>query len=167
MWIHIKISNLSFLSTKLLKNFKFEFRSWLRDFGFEFRTRNQNSFFFIFPSSTSCRKKWRTSAMDPSDNNPSSQQSLPYITSNNPLQFTIHLPNSTPNFTSIPNSNPSRDPNPNPNPNLNPNPHSDSISDQLLSLSIPTKRRRGRPRSTATSSLDQVYIYMCMYDNLT
>ncbi|XP_004250050.1 protein FLOWERINGUS D isoform X2 [Solanum lycopersicum] len=93
--------------------------------------------------------------MDPSDNNPSSQQSLPYITSNNPLQFTIHLPNSTPNFTSIPNSNPSRDPNPNPNPNLNPNPHSDSISDQLLSLSIPTKRRRGRPRSTATSSLDQ------------
>ncbi|KAK4367070.1 hypothetical protein RND71_014950 [Anisodus tanguticus] len=68
--------------------------------------------------------------MDPSDNN--NPQSLPYITSNNPLQFTIHLPNSIPN----------------PNPN--------SISDQLLSLSIPSKRRRGRPRNT-TSSLNQVY----------
>ncbi|XP_060183640.1 protein FLOWERING LOCUS D [Lycium barbarum] len=82
--------------------------------------------------------------MDPSENN--NPQSLPYITSNNPLQFTIHLPNSnpssTPNFTSIPNPNP------------NPNPNSDSISDQLLSLSIPSKRRRGRPRIT-TSSLDQ------------
>lgn len=97
--------------------------------------------------------------MDSSDNNPSPQKSLPYITSNNPLQFIIHLPNSssnsTPNFTSIPNSNPNPDPSPNPNPN----PHSDSISDQLLSLSIPTKRRRGRPRSTSSSSsLDQVYL---------
>ncbi|KAJ8551680.1 hypothetical protein K7X08_021695 [Anisodus acutangulus] len=71
--------------------------------------------------------------MDPSDNN-NNPQFLPYITSSNSLQFTIHLPNSI--------SNPS------PNPN--------SISDQLLSLSIPSKRRRGRPRNT-TSSLNQVY----------
>ncbi|MCD7455404.1 hypothetical protein HAX54_028053 [Datura stramonium] len=89
--------------------------------------------------------------MDPSDNNPppqQQQQSFPYITSNNPLQFTIHLPNlnpsssshSNPNQTSIPNSNPSPDP----------NSHSDSISDQLLSLSIPTKRTRGRPRNTTS-----------------
>ncbi|CAN4126612.1 unnamed protein product [Withania somnifera] len=86
---------------------------------------------------------------DPSDINlpqqqQQQQQCLPYITSNNPLHFTIHLPNSTPNFNS----------NPEPNPNPNPNSNSDSLSDQLLSFSIPTKRRRGRPRST-TSSFDQ------------
>ncbi|OIT08256.1 PREDICTED: protein FLOWERING LOCUS D-like [Nicotiana attenuata] len=78
--------------------------------------------------------------MDSSNNN--SPQSVPYITSNNPLQFTIHLPNlnpnSTPNFTPIP----------------NPNPNSNSISDELLSLSIPRKRRRGRPRNLP---LNQVY----------
>ncbi|KAF3615706.1 Lysine-specific histone demethylase 1 -like protein 3 [Capsicum annuum] len=84
--------------------------------------------------------------MDCSDNNSPApySQSLPYITSNNPLQFTIHLPNLNPNSSSTSDSNP----------NTNLNSDSNSLSDQLLSLAIPTKRRRGRPRST-TSSLDR------------
>lgn len=88
------------------------------------------------------------------------QQYNPYININdtNPLQFTIHLPPS----------------NPNPNPNFGstssqmPNVHfsdkgsisnSDpinSVPNHFFSLSIPRKRRRGRPRST-TPSVNQVY----------
>lgn len=82
--------------------------------------------------------------MDPSNQTPN--QDHPYITSNNPLHFTIHLPQSNPN--------------PNPNPNFNPIPIYDnnpntSITQQLISLSIPRKRRQGRPRNATASN--QVY----------
>ncbi|RAL43730.1 hypothetical protein DM860_014231 [Cuscuta australis] len=82
--------------------------------------------------------------MDPPHQAPN--QNNPYITSNNPLHFTIHLPHS----------------NAHPNPNLNsnsipihdhnPNSGCSSITQQVISLSIPRKRRQGRPRSTTASN---------------
>lgn len=76
----------------------------------------------------------------------------PYINTNNnnPLQFTIHLPNSSTysNFNSVPN--------PVDNSNSMENPSPNSVQDQLFSLSIPRKRRRGRPRST-TPFVSQVF----------
>ncbi|CAH9118970.1 unnamed protein product [Cuscuta europaea] len=82
--------------------------------------------------------------MDPPHHAPN--QNNPYITSNNPLHFTIHLPQSNAH--------------PNPNPSFSPIPiydhnHSSkpsSINQQLASLSIPRKRRQGRPRSTTASN---------------
>nr|GMC70810.1 protein FLOWERING LOCUS D [Ipomoea batatas]GMC76192.1 protein FLOWERING LOCUS D [Ipomoea batatas] len=82
--------------------------------------------------------------MDPSNQTPNPDH--PYITSNNPLHFTIHLPQSNP----IPNPNHSF----NPIPIYDHNP-STSITQQLISLSIPRKRRQGRPRNTTASN--QVY----------
>ncbi|XP_019194432.1 PREDICTED: protein FLOWERING LOCUS D [Ipomoea nil] len=82
--------------------------------------------------------------MDPSNQTPNQDQ--PYITSNNPLHFTIHLPQSNP----IPNPNHSF----NPIPIYDHNPNT-SITQQLISLSIPRKRRQGRPRNTTASN--QVY----------
>lgn len=82
--------------------------------------------------------------MDPSNQTPNPDH--PYITSNNPLHFTIHLPQSNP----IPNPNHSF----NPIPIYDHNPNT-SITQQLISLSIPRKRRQGRPRNTTASN--QVY----------
>lgn len=76
----------------------------------------------------------------------------PYINTNNnnPLQFTIHLPSSNPNsnFSFVQNSDDNSNSMQNPNPS--------SVQNHLLSLSIPRKRRRGRPRST-TPFANQVY----------
>ncbi|KAG9136614.1 hypothetical protein Leryth_020279 [Lithospermum erythrorhizon] len=77
------------------------------------------------------------------------------MTNNNPLQFTIRLPNS-------PNPNPNFPPNsiPNPNQDFNsiPKPNSDfnAIPDHLISVAIPRKRRRGRPRNTPPGNFNQV-----------
>ncbi|KAL2548882.1 protein FLOWERING LOCUS D [Forsythia ovata] len=59
--------------------------------------------------------------------------------SGNPLQFTIHLPSSNPNFNTNSNAN---------HPNMNPN----LVRNHFLSQPIPRKRRRGRPRNPTTST---------------
>ena len=95
--------------------------------------------------------------MDFSNQN-SPQQYNPYINinDNNPLQFTIRLPTSNPNpnfastSTQIPNVHFSNsDSISNSDPNY-------SVPNHFFSLSIPRKRRRGRPRNT-TPSVNQVY----------
>ncbi|CAA3018123.1 FLOWERING LOCUS D [Olea europaea subsp. europaea] len=59
--------------------------------------------------------------------------------SSNPLQFTIHLPSSNPNFNSSSNSD---------HPNLNPY----SVQNHFLSQPIPRRKRRGRPRNPTMST---------------
>lgn len=97
--------------------------------------------------------------MDYSNQSPPPQQFNPYIhiNDNNPLQFTIRLPSSNPNpnFSSTLNQTPNAISFSNSDsiPNSDP---SNSVQNHFLSLSIPRKRRRGRPRNT-TSSISQVY----------
>ncbi|CAI9091157.1 OLC1v1026107C1 [Oldenlandia corymbosa var. corymbosa] len=93
-----------------------------------------------------------------------SQQSNPYINVNdtNPLQFTIHLPTSTSN--------------PNPSPSSSSSfsvqssdlsyatTQTNSVPNPYFPLSIPRKRRRGRPRNT-TSPLNQVYSNLPTFSN--
>lgn len=95
--------------------------------------------------------------MDFSNQN-SPQQYNPFINinDNNPLQFTIRLPpsNPNPNFASTSTQIPSvHFSNSDSISNSDPN---NSVPNHFFSLSIPRKRRRGRPRNT-TPSVNQVY----------
>ncbi|CAK9159677.1 unnamed protein product [Ilex paraguariensis] len=85
--------------------------------------------------------------MNPQDQTP--QEPHPYI--NNPFPFTIYLPHSNPN--SIPNHfNPNGITNPHTTPNFDSNLVSNPSLDHFLTLSVPRKRRRGRPRNTTPSN---------------
>ncbi|KAK9283469.1 hypothetical protein L1049_011714 [Liquidambar formosana] len=83
--------------------------------------------------------------MNPSNQTPEQIPPVPPL--QNHLQFTIFVPQPNPN----PNPNPISNPNPNHNPISNPDPI--PYSNHLLSLSVPKKRRRGRPQRRTTSSL--------------
>ncbi|XP_057979208.1 protein FLOWERING LOCUS D [Malania oleifera] len=84
--------------------------------------------------------------MNPSNQVPEHLSSIPAFM-HDPHQFSIFAPQ----------------PNSSPNPNLYPNPSSNSESNpnlnHLLSLSVPRKRRRGRPRSTTSSVPSQTQVF--------
>ncbi|XP_059666040.1 protein FLOWERING LOCUS D [Cornus florida] len=100
--------------------------------------------------------------MNPMNQNP--PQTSPFPPDNqNPLQFTIFVrqpnPDHSCNPNSIPNPNPNTDSilNPVTNPMLNINSIRNPNSGDLLSLSVPRKRRRGRPRTATLQLQHQVY----------
>ncbi|KAI3458934.1 hypothetical protein Pfo_015597 [Paulownia fortunei] len=95
--------------------------------------------------------------MDSSNQNPRSDISNQL---NNPLQFTINLPNS-----SSPNTNAVQNPNLNTNDGQNPSSDTNSVQDDFLSAPIPKGKRRGRPRNLA-STLNQVQnVYSPSFNN--